>query len=180
MPSSPTVEKSDTTRKGDITRARILRAAVELLSRHGPDGFTASALATEAGVSKATVFHHFSTLDDVPVAAFEEVILEGMTRVEGDHTPLGEYLHALSGEMHPIMENERFVAAVYAFQQGFGNMFDVWYRTFDAPPYFPEGTSPSDSLNIVAAVAVMLDRFEIKDTGLKEKYPQFFRQPPER
>jgi hypothetical protein len=82
--------------------------------------------------------------------------------------------------VRPWAKNERFVAAVYAFQQGFGNMFDVWYRTFDAPPYFPEGDRPSDSLSIVAAVAVMLDRFEIKSTGLKEKYPQFFQQPPER
>jgi AcrR family transcriptional regulator len=100
--------------RGDTTRARILHAAVQLLSRRGPDGFTASALATEAGVSKATVFHHFTTLDDVPLAAFEEILLAGMTRVEDGGSSLEEYLHALSGEMHPIIENEQFVAAYLA------------------------------------------------------------------
>jgi AcrR family transcriptional regulator len=53
------------------TRASIVEAAIVLLGRDGPDGFSASALAREVGISKANLFHHFPNFDEIPLAAFD-------------------------------------------------------------------------------------------------------------
>lgn len=57
-------------------RDDILIAAAALLGRSGLDGFSASALAEAAGVSKANLFHHFKSLDDVVIKAFERFALD--------------------------------------------------------------------------------------------------------
>ncbi len=56
------------------TRSAIINAAVAILGRDGPDGFSASALARETGVSKATLFHHFPSLDEIPTEAFQRLL----------------------------------------------------------------------------------------------------------
>lgn len=58
------------TRRRD-TRSAIIEGAIRLLGRDGPEGFSASALAREVGVSKANIFHHFASLDEVPIAALD-------------------------------------------------------------------------------------------------------------
>ena len=56
----------------------ILEATLRLLGRVGPDAFSASSLAKEAGVSKATLFHHFGSIEDIPLAAFEQFWLQSL------------------------------------------------------------------------------------------------------
>jgi AcrR family transcriptional regulator len=56
-------------------KQEIVNAAVSLLAAGGAEGLTASALASRAGVSKANLFHHFESLDDIVLAAFEDFIL---------------------------------------------------------------------------------------------------------
>lgn len=53
------------------TRTAIVEAAIVLLGRDGPDGFSASALAREVGISKANLFHHFPNFDEIPLAALD-------------------------------------------------------------------------------------------------------------
>ncbi len=53
------------------TRTAIVEAAIALLGRDGPEGFSASALARDVGISKANLFHHFPNLDEVPLAALD-------------------------------------------------------------------------------------------------------------
>jgi AcrR family transcriptional regulator len=101
--------------RGKDTRTRILRAAVELMGREGPGHFTASALAREVGVSKATLFHHFASLDDIPLAALEEVLMDAMTRLGDDDRPLEEYLEGMGREMEVIAHDERFLNAYFVF-----------------------------------------------------------------
>jgi len=101
--------------RGSDTRTRILKAAVELMGREGPGHFTASALAREVGVSKATLFHHFASLDDIPLAALEEVFMDAMTRLEDDDLPLKEYLKGMGREMEVIAHNEPFLNAYFVF-----------------------------------------------------------------
>lgn len=52
----------------DVTRARLIEAAVDLLVAHGLDGFTTPAVAQAAGVAQGTVFRHFPTKQDLLVA----------------------------------------------------------------------------------------------------------------
>lgn len=61
--------KGQRTAAGEETRKEILNAALTLLGRGGPDAFSAAALAREADVSKATIFHHFASVDEILLAA---------------------------------------------------------------------------------------------------------------
>ncbi len=65
------VIKGQRTAAGEETRKGILDAALKLLGSGGSDAFSAGALAREANVSKATIFHHFASVDDVLLAAFD-------------------------------------------------------------------------------------------------------------
>src|SRR5438105_15900972 len=54
----------------EATRKRIVAAAVRLHSRRGAMRTAWDEIAAEAGVSRATVYHHFPSLDDlVPACA---------------------------------------------------------------------------------------------------------------
>lgn len=59
---------------------RILRAAEALFSRHGYDGVSMSAIALQAGVSKANVFHHFSSKNALYLA-----VLQSACRDSAEH-----------------------------------------------------------------------------------------------
>lgn len=79
-------------------REAILAAAVTLLAQDGPAGLSASRLAGAVGVSKANLFHHFPTLDDIVLAAFERYIL-GLESLAGPPPgSLREWLEALMAE----------------------------------------------------------------------------------
>ncbi len=57
-------------------RAAILDAARTLGAEHGTDGFTIDRVATRAGVSRRTVFNHFTGLDQLMVAVCEQILTE--------------------------------------------------------------------------------------------------------
>jgi AcrR family transcriptional regulator len=61
--------KGQRTAAGEETRKEILNAALTLLGRGGADAFSAAALARAANVSKATIFHHFASVDEILLAA---------------------------------------------------------------------------------------------------------------
>lgn len=75
----------------------ILAAAERLFCRHGYDGVSVSAVAAEAGVCKATVFHHFKSKDELYLAVIQQVRREvshdllKITASGGDR-PIGESL----------------------------------------------------------------------------------------
>ncbi|MBA3471490.1 MAG: TetR/AcrR family transcriptional regulator [Herpetosiphonaceae bacterium] len=94
----------------------ILEAALDLLGNHGPDGFTAAALAQAAGVSKATLFHHFATLDLIPLAAFEQVWLKALAPEQLADVPLRAYLEGLGQELIVTARERRaFLNAYFVF-----------------------------------------------------------------
>lgn len=86
------------------------------MSAGGPEALTASALAEAAGVSKATLFHHFESLDDIVLEAFEQFIM-GLASIHG--TPpatLRAWLLALGSDTTTAMdEAPRLNRAYFAF-----------------------------------------------------------------
>ncbi|MBI1360682.1 MAG: TetR family transcriptional regulator [Alphaproteobacteria bacterium] len=88
------------------TRTAILDAAVAILGRDGPDGFSASALAREVGVSKATLFHHFGSIDEIPLAAFERMISMAMDFERPMDVSLGAIIAGM-GARNVAMIDER-------------------------------------------------------------------------
>jgi TetR/AcrR family transcriptional regulator len=67
---------SATTRTGSDTVTRILAAAETLFAEHGFDAASMSAIAERAGVSKANVFHHFSSKHALYQAVLRHAIRE--------------------------------------------------------------------------------------------------------
>ena len=55
-------------KSGNDTRERILRAAETLFSKNGFDAVSMQDIAERAGVSKANVFHHFDSKNDLYLA----------------------------------------------------------------------------------------------------------------
>lgn len=72
---------------------RILQAAEVLFSEHGFDAVSVHAIAEKAGVSKANVFHHFSSKDALYLAVLKSACEQS-----------AEMLHAIVQDPGPIAE----------------------------------------------------------------------------
>jgi AcrR family transcriptional regulator len=59
-------------RKGDLTRAAIVEAALEMASREGLEGLTIGALAERTKMSKSGLFAHFGSREDLQRAVLKE------------------------------------------------------------------------------------------------------------
>jgi AcrR family transcriptional regulator len=62
-----TAKREKTMRKGEMTRATILDAALELASRNGLEGLTIGVLAEKMQMSKSGVFAHFGSREDLQI-----------------------------------------------------------------------------------------------------------------
>lgn len=98
------------------TKTKILLATIDILGKHGPGGFSAATLAKEVGVSKATIFHHFPSLDEVPLAALDlfahQMIQSAMPAAKNLHdlvSSLGELSFTL------MKERREFFRAYFVF-----------------------------------------------------------------
>lgn len=58
------------------TRDALSRAAIEIVSAEGIDALTADRIASEAGVSRRTLFNYYARVEDVLTASIEEVTRE--------------------------------------------------------------------------------------------------------
>lgn len=81
--------------KGDATRARILRRAVQLASTEGLEGLTVGRLATVLGLSKAGLFAHFGSKEALQLAVIEEACVLFEERVVRPAEESGEGLPRL-------------------------------------------------------------------------------------
>lgn len=73
------IRKSSTQRvrrSPEASRENILGAAERLLVRFGPQSLRLADVAGEAGISNATVLHHFGSIDTVQAALMEKMIGE--------------------------------------------------------------------------------------------------------
>ncbi|RDG34280.1 TetR/AcrR family transcriptional regulator [Oceanispirochaeta sp. M1] len=59
--------------RGEETYERILHSSMELISREGISGLTASKLSKEAGISKSSLFHHFKSTKEIPLTVMEVI-----------------------------------------------------------------------------------------------------------
>ena len=59
-------------RKGDLTRAAILDAALDVASRDGLEGVTIGILADRLDMSKSGVFSHFGSREELLIATLKE------------------------------------------------------------------------------------------------------------
>jgi AcrR family transcriptional regulator len=156
--------------KGAMTRRKIIEASVELLGREGPDGFSAAALAREAGVSKATIFHHFDSLAEIPEVALEELFVGSMARSDDPALNLSGYLTRVKDDALDVIHSQRgFINAYFVFLTK--ALFDPQLRLrfvagamqmHDAlraglEPRLPKGTHPEETDEIARLIGAALD-----------------------
>ncbi|ESS04481.1 MAG: transcriptional regulator, partial [uncultured archaeon A07HR67] len=58
----------------DNTRERVMRAVLVVLRRHGYAGLSIKRIADEAGLEKASIYHHYSDKDDLLFSFLEFVL----------------------------------------------------------------------------------------------------------
>lgn len=91
------------------TRLRIELAAIAVLAEFGMEGFTASRLAETSGVSKANLYHHFSSLDEIVLASFERLVVDMQMMQPPDEMGFADWLEGL-GEELILMPPDRLAA----------------------------------------------------------------------
>ena len=156
--------------KGAVTRQRILEASVDLLGREGPDGFSAAALAREAGVSKSTLFHHFDSLAEIPEVAMEELFIGALTLSDSPELDLKGYLTRLRDDSLALMHEQRgFINAYFVFltkalfepqlRLRFVAGVMQYHEALKAAiePRMPQGTPPEEADEIARLVGAALD-----------------------
>lgn len=95
-------------RPKDLEKRRaILAAAKRLFLQHGYDGISMDAIAAEAGVSKLTVYSHFTDKDTLFAAAVEasceEQLPQAVFELGPEAGPIEEVLHAIARRFHALI-----------------------------------------------------------------------------
>src|SRR5437870_9970390 len=102
------------------TRQRLLDVAVVLISRHGFAGTSLQMIADELGFTKAAIYHHFRTRDQLLVAVMEPM-LHQIRRVvelaESQRTPRTQMSVMVEG-FAAVVATNRSLAAVMVFDPG--------------------------------------------------------------
>lgn len=100
----------DTTSTSAETRDRILAAAEQLFAEAGFEATSMSAIATHAGVSKANVFHHFSSKNDLYFAVLRAACRDAcaqFTALDDTQLPITEGLERFArNHLDKMLEHE--------------------------------------------------------------------------
>jgi AcrR family transcriptional regulator len=92
------------------TRQRILDVSAELFVEHGYDGTSLREIADRLGVTKAALYYHFSSKDQILRALLEpgnEMIAELLGRLEAAHGS-EEWAEALTWVVRQVFDNLTF------------------------------------------------------------------------
>ncbi|UQA58523.1 TetR/AcrR family transcriptional regulator [Polyangium aurulentum] len=114
------------------TRARLLDTALKLFSEHGMEGTSLQMIADELGVTKAAVYYHFKTKDEIAEAVvapalqeLDQIIDEARTR----RSRGAQIDHALAGFVDLIVR-QRMLIGLCNSDPGIQRVIN---RTWQAP-----------------------------------------------
>ncbi len=74
------VDARPLTARGEATRQRLVRAAVDAISEHGVAGLSLDRVLASAGASKGQLYHYFAGRDALLLAAVHETGVDVLTR----------------------------------------------------------------------------------------------------
>jgi AcrR family transcriptional regulator len=95
------------------TRHRLLETTIRCLATHGFQASTVGFIATEAGISRGAVQHHFRTREALIVAALEHMFAERVALLDAmpeHHGP--DRIHAIVSDLVDAIGGELFQAAL--------------------------------------------------------------------
>ncbi len=117
-------------RRRDRRKAEIVRTATEILSASGYQGMSLEEVAEKTDIAKATLYHYFSSKDDLVAAALEALTQEVLRRLAarqaavGD-APAAQVLRALVDEQILILtETAPEVATVFSWPRAWPGSLD--------------------------------------------------------
>jgi TetR/AcrR family transcriptional regulator of autoinduction and epiphytic fitness len=98
-------------RRRDRRKAEIVREAIRLLAANGYQAVSLEQVAEQADIAKATLYHYFSSKDELVSAALDALTVGVMDRLEAVHAATAtlscrEQLRALSGEQLNVLLGE--------------------------------------------------------------------------
>jgi AcrR family transcriptional regulator len=99
------------------TRSRLIEAAVDLFTRHSFAGTSLQMIADELGFTKAAIYHHFRTREQLLAAVLEPILNELQTVVESAETRRTAHAraeHMLSGYAALAVRNRGLVSVLAA------------------------------------------------------------------
>lgn len=99
------------------TRTRLIEVAVDLFTRHSFAGTSLQMIADELGFTKAAIYHHFRTREQLLTAVLEPMVDELRSAVESAETkrsPHARAEHMLGGYAALAVRNRRLVAVLAA------------------------------------------------------------------
>jgi len=95
------------------TRTRLLATALRLFTTHGVEGTSLQMIADELGVTKAAVYYHFKTKDEITEAVVEPGLRELEATVEEatrERRPGARIDHLLTGFVDVVVRHRALVA----------------------------------------------------------------------
>ncbi len=101
MAATHTLPAASSAQRADAV-ARILRAAEQLFAEHGYDAVSMHSIAERAAVSKANVFHHFSSKESLYLAVLRHACEDSSERLYelgAESGPFAERLAAYAGSL---------------------------------------------------------------------------------
>jgi AcrR family transcriptional regulator len=102
-----TMTTATSIKKSEVTRARILDAALDLFQRHGFEETTMRGIAAAAGLSLGSAYYYFQSKEDLVMAFYERAIDAMTPRMEA----------ALSGANHFEGKVEALLAVKFEYFQ---------------------------------------------------------------
>ncbi len=102
------------------TRQRLLDVAMVLISRHGFAGTSLQMIADELGFTKAAIYYHFRTRDQLLIAVMKPIlhqIRRAVEMAEAQRTPRTQ-MNAMVEGFAAVVAGNRSLAAVMVFDPG--------------------------------------------------------------
>jgi AcrR family transcriptional regulator len=109
-----------TTARDTDTRTRLLETALSLFTRHGVEGTSLQMIADALGVTKAAVYYHFRTKDEITEAVAEPALrqLGGLVEEAGRLRRRGAQVDHLLAGLVELVIGHRALAAVFSSDPG--------------------------------------------------------------
>lgn len=87
--------------KGQKTRKRIMDAASRLIDKEGVQAVSTRRIATMAGISQSSLYHHFKSADEIIINSMAERAKQNMAGMKVEqYTSIEAYLKALFSMIH--------------------------------------------------------------------------------
>lgn len=123
--------------KDPTKHAAIVNAATRLFVRRSYDTVTMESVASEAGVSKMTVYSHFTdkeTLFEVVVRAISDRMIHGLPEEGSENLPLRERLSVIGTEFLTVIVNVHVTGIAHTLQTVLRDNLSLGKRFYNAGP----------------------------------------------